>query len=76
MYYVQNGNVWVPGSNTLNEYFVDGDKLCMRWKDGGKEYREWRDIMSLDNQTMIWGAIRQDDFGQRYPASFALTKIN
>ena len=31
--------------------------------------------MSLDDQTMIWGAIREDEYGKRYPASFALTRI-
>lgn len=74
-YYVKDGYNWVPSSNTLNEYFVDGRLLFTRWIDNGVEYREWWEIMSLDDQTMIWGAIRQDDYGQRYPASFALTKI-
>ena len=74
-YYVKDGDNWVPSSNTLNEYFVDGRLLFTRWIDNGVEYREWWEIMSLDDQTMIWGAIRQDDYGQRYPASFALTKI-
>lgn len=60
------------------EYFVAGNLLCTRWKNAGEgtqELREWWEIMSLDDQTMIWGAIRQDDYGQRYPASFALSKV-
>ena len=74
-YYVKNGGNWVPSSNTLNEYFVDGRLLFTRWIDNGVEYREWWEIMSIDNQTMIWVAIREDDNGQRYPASFALTRV-
>ena len=74
-YYVKDGDNWVPSSNTLNEYFVDGRLLFTRWIDNGVEYREWWEIMSLDEQTMFWGAIRQDDYGQLYPASFALTRI-
>ena len=74
-YYVKNGGSWVPSNNTLNEYFVDGRLLFTRWIDNGVEYRETWEIMSIDDQTMIWGAIRKDDNGQRYPASFALTKV-
>ena len=75
VYYVKQGNNWVPSSNTENEYYVDGRLLLTRWVDNGVEYREWREIMSLDDQTMIWGAIREDEYGKRYPASFALTRI-
>jgi len=74
-YYVKDGDNWVPSSNTLNEYFVDGRLLFTRWIDNGVEYREWWEIMSIDDQTMIWGAIREDDNGQRYPASFALNRV-
>ena len=75
VYYVKQGNNWVPSSNTENEYYVDGRLLLTRWVDNGVEYREWWEIMSLDDQTMIWGAIREDEYGKRYPASFALTRI-
>ncbi len=74
-YYVKDGDNWVSSTNTLNEYCIDGRLLLTRWVDNGIEYREWWEIMSLDDQTMIWGAIRQDEYGQRYPASFALTRI-
>ena len=53
-YYVKDGYNWVPSSNTLNEYFVDGRLLFTRWIDNGVEYREWWEIMSLDEQTMIY----------------------
>ena len=75
LYYNKEGDNWVPSSNTKNEYFIDGRLLCMRWVDGGVEYREWWEIMSLDDNTMIWGAIREDDFGEIYPASFSMTKV-
>jgi len=76
VYYVQDGNKWTPGSNTLNEYFVDGDKLCMRWKDGGKEYREWWTISSLANNEMTWTAVRKDETGTYFTPSYALKRIN
>ena len=75
IYYVKDGDNWVPSSNTANEYFIDGRLLLTRWVDNGVEYREWWEILSLDDQTMIWGAIRKDEYGQRYAASFALTRV-
>ena len=75
VYYVKQGNNWVPSSNTENEYYVDGRLLLTRWVDNGVEYREWWEIMSLDDQTMIWGALRRDEYGDIYPASFSMTKI-
>lgn len=75
IYYVQDGENWVPSSNTSNEYFVDGRLLFMRWVDNGIEYREWWEIMALDEHTMIWGAIRMDSYGERYPASFSMTRV-
>jgi hypothetical protein len=54
---------------------VDGSMLCTRWTENGVEYREWWEIMSLDNESMIWGALRQDDTGDLYTASFAMTKV-
>ena len=75
IYYVKDGDNWVPSSNTSNEYFIDGRLLLTRWVDNGVEYREWWEIMSLDDQTMIWSAIRKDEYGQRYTASFALTRV-
>ena len=75
VYYVKNGNDWVPSSNTKNEYFVDGRLLCTRWIDGGEEYREWWEIVSLDEETMIWTALRKNDSGEVYTASFALKRV-
>lgn len=74
-YYVKDGYDWVPSTNTLNEYCIDGRLLLTRWVDNGVEYREWWEIMSMNKETMIWSAIRQDEYGQRYTATFALTRI-
>ena len=79
VFYIKNKKgIWEAKDDEYAEYFVAGNLLCTRWKNAGEgtqELREWWEIMSLDDQTMIWGAIRQDDYGQRYPASFALTRI-
>ena len=75
VYYVKNGNDWVPSSNTKNEYFVDGRLLCTRWIDGGEEFREWWEIVSLDEETMIWTALRKNDSGEVYTASFAMKRV-
>ena len=74
-YYVKEGSDWVPSTNTLNEYCIDGRLLLTRWVDNGVEYREWWEIISMNDETMIWSAIRQDEYGQRYTAAFALTRI-
>ena len=76
VYYVQDGNVWVPGSNTLNEYFVDGDHLCMRWKDGGKEYREWWTIALLEKNDMTWSAIRKSETSSYFNSTYTFKRIN
>ena len=75
VYYVKDGAEWVPSSNTKNEYFVDGRLLCTRWIDGGEEYREWWEIVSLDEETMIWTALRKNDSGEAYTASFAMKRV-
>ena len=53
VYYVKDGDNWVPGDNTLNEYFVDGNLLCTRWVDHGQENREWWEITIADNTLYI-----------------------
>jgi hypothetical protein len=76
IYYVQNGLNWVPSTNTVNEYFIDGSLLLMRWVDNGVEYREWWEIIALDNFNMVWGATRLDENGQRYPATVTMERID
>ena len=75
VYYVMNGGNWVPSSNSTNEYFVDGRLLLTRWVDNGVEYREWWEIMALDDHTMVWTALRRDEYGDLYTASFSMTKV-
>ena len=74
VYYVKDGDDWVPSNNTLNEYFVDGNLLCMRWVDNGVEYREWW-IIAIDGGTMNWTALRQNPDGTPFTATFSMTKV-
>ena len=74
VYYVKDGDDWVPSTNTLNEYFVDGNLLCMRWVDNGVEYREWWEISIADGK-MNWTALRQNPDGTTFTATFSMTKV-
>lgn len=76
VYYVQDGNMWVPGSNTLNQYFVDGDRLCMHWIDGAKEYYEWWHIALLEGVNMTWSAVREKESGEKYTSIYTMKRIN
>ena len=76
VYYVKDGNNWVPyATNTLNEYFVDGNLLCTRWIDNGVENREWWEITITDGK-MNWTALRQSEDGTTFTATFEMTKVN
>ena len=77
VYYVQNSaGEWVPGDNTLNEYFVDGNLLCTRWVDEGVEYREWWEIASIADGKMSWTALRQDNPDSTpYTVTFEMTRV-
>jgi len=76
VYYNQDGDSWIPNpTNTLNEYFVDGNLLCMRWINNGVEYREWWEIASIENNVMSWTALRKRDDGTTYTASFSMVKV-
>ena len=76
VYYNQDGDSWIPNpTNTLNEYFVDGNLLCMRWISNGTEYREWWEIASIENNVMSWTALRKRADGTTYTASFSMRKV-
>ena len=76
VYYNQDGDSWIPNpTNTLYEYFVDGNLLCMRWINNGVEYRERWEIASIENNVMSWTALRKRDDGTTYTASFSMTKV-
>ena len=75
VYYVKDGNNWVPyATNTLNEYFVDGNLLCTRWIDNGVENREWWEITIADGK-MNWTALRQNEDGTTFTATFEMKKV-
>jgi len=75
-YYVMDGDNWVPyEGNTLNEYFVDGKLLCTRWVDNGVENREWWEI-SINGNRMNWTALRQNNDGSTFTATFEMEKVN
>ena len=74
VYYVKDGDNWVPSANTLNEYFVDGTLLCSRWIDQGQENREWWEITIADGK-MNWTALRQNEDGTTFTATFEMTKV-
>ncbi|MBO4625343.1 MAG: substrate-binding domain-containing protein [Bacteroidales bacterium] len=74
VYYVKDGDKWVPSQNTLNEYFVDGNLLCTRWIDLGQENREWWEI-TIDGSQMHWTALRQNPDGTTFTATFEMTKV-
>ena len=74
VYYVKDGDNWVPSENTLNEYFVDGTLLCSRWIDQGQENREWWEI-NIDGDKMNWTALRQKEDGSTFTATFEMKKV-
>jgi hypothetical protein len=75
VYYVKDGDSWVPyADNTLNEYFVDGTLLCTRWIDQGQENREWWEI-TINGDKMNWTALRQNPDGTTFTATFEMTKV-
>ena len=76
VYYVKDGDDWVPSTNTLNEYFVAGNLLCTRWIDNEIEYREWWEIESIENGVMKWKALRQKEDGTTFTSTFEMTKVN
>ncbi len=74
VYYVKDGDNWVPSANTLNEYFVDGTLLCSRWIDQGQENREWWEI-NIDGDKMNCTALRQKEDGSTFTATFEMKKV-
>ncbi len=76
VYYEKDGDDWVPyKGNTLNEYFVDGNLLCTRWIDNDVENREWWEIASIKDGVMKWTALRSNEDGTTYTATFEMKKV-
>ena len=76
VYYVKDGENWVPSANTLNEYFVASKLLCARWINADQEFREWWEIESIEDGVMKWKALRQKEDGTTYTATFEMKKID
>lgn len=75
IYYTHKGKEWVPDhTNTLNEYFVDGDYLAFRWVKNGKEYREWWNI-AYCNSRMSWTALRTNDDGAQFTTTINMKRV-
>ena len=74
IYYIKDGDEWIPSDNTLNEYFVDGNLLCTRWVEGDEENREWWEV-SIDGDKMNWTALREDEDGNTFTSTFEMTKV-
>ena len=75
VYYVKDGDNWVPSTNTLNEYFVAGNLLCSRWINAGTELREWWEIESIENDVMKWKALRKKEDGTTFTSTFEMKKV-
>jgi len=75
VYYVKDGDNWVPSANTLNEYFVAGKLLCSRWINAGTELREWWEIESIENGVMKWTALREKEDGTTFTSTFEMKKV-
>ena len=74
IYYMKDGDGWKPVIDTLDEYFVAGNLLCTRWEANGVENREWWEI-TIDGDAMYWTALRQNDDGSTFTATFEMTKV-
>ncbi len=72
VYYVQDGDEWVAHND--GEYYVDGILLRTRWFDGEVDNREWWEI-TIDGDTMSWTALRANDDGTTYTATFEMTRV-
>ena len=75
IYFDKKGDKWEPGDDTVNEYFVDGNLLCTRWVEGGKENREWWEI-TIEGDKMNWTALRKDKDGKTSTVTFEMKKVN
>lgn len=77
IYYIKEGDSWVPSKNAGNEYNVDGDWLATRWQptEGADYEYEWWDIDEIKDGTMKWSALREKEDGTRYTTTFTWKKV-
>jgi hypothetical protein len=74
VYYVKDGDAWVTADAAEGDYFVAGNLFCSRWFVGETENREWWEI-SIDGDKMDWYALRDDESGKTYTATFEMKKV-
>lgn len=74
VYYINDGNDWVPSNDKMNEYSVDGNVLDTRWGDGSTENREAWEI-AIEGDTMKWTAEREKGDGTTYTVTFEMTRV-
>ena len=74
VYYVKDGDNWVPADSAEGDYFVAGNLLCGRWFEDETENRERWDI-TVDGDKMNWTALREGEDGETYTASFEMKRV-
>jgi len=78
-YYLKVNGQWQLSEDDFSEYFVDGNLLCTRWKNkniDNEEHREWWEIESIKDGVMKWTALRMNEDGSTYTATFEMVKTN
>ena len=78
-YYQKVDGSWQLSGDEYANYFVDGNLLCTRWKnkgEGQEEHREWWEIESIKDGVMKWKALRLNEDGTTYTATFEMTKTS
>ena len=77
-YYERNrAGQWVPGKNVLNEYFVHGDLLTTRWQNADEPMNyEWWTIETIDEDRMVWSALREKEDGTVFKTTFEFQSVN
>jgi hypothetical protein len=78
-FYFKNADgQWERKNDVFSQFFVDGKLLCARWLNSGEnqtENREWWEIASLDNGVMNWTALRKNNDGTTYTATFSMRQV-
>ena len=74
VYYMKDGDAWVAADAADGDYFVAGNLFCSRWFVGETENREWWEV-SIDGDKMSWTALRDDESGKSYTATFEMERV-
>ena len=80
VFYIKNDKgIWEAKDDEYAEYFVAGNLLCTRWKNTGEgsvENREWWEIATAGDKSMVWTALRENADGSQYTAAFSMEKVS